>query len=91
MKEKKTNGNNNNFVLEIFSSFFFQSHQEHFSFIPQFCFGYPAKTAFSYDVTAAILVFRNNETAVMLLFQTNPVGVELFSYLNAFFGSNKSG
>ena len=34
MKEKKTNGNNNNFVLEIFSSFFFQSHQGHFSLIP---------------------------------------------------------
>ena len=29
----------------------------------------------SYDVTAAILVFQNNETAAMLVFQTNPVGV----------------
>ena len=31
----------------------------------------------------------NNETATMLLFQTNPVGVELFSYVNVFFCSNK--
>ena len=27
------------------------------------------------DVTAAILVFQNNETAAMLVFQTNPVEV----------------
>ena len=33
---------------------------------------------FSHDVTAAILVS-----------QTNPVGVELFSYANIFFCSNK--
>ena len=45
--------------------------------------------AFSHDVTAAILVFQNNETAAMLVFQTNPVGVELFSYANAFFCSHK--
>ena len=32
--------------------------------------------AFSHDVTAAILVFQNNETAAMLVSQTNPVGVE---------------
>ena len=38
---------------------------------------------------AAILVFQNNETAAMLVFKTNPVGVELFSYVNAFFCSNK--
>ena len=44
---------------------------------------------FSHDVTAAILVSQNNETAVMLVFQTSPVGVELFSYANAFFCSNK--
>ena len=36
--------------------------------------------AFSYDVTAAILVLKNNETAAMLLYQTSPVGVQLFSY-----------
>ena len=29
----------------------------------------------SHDVTAAILVFQNNETAAMLVFQTNPVEV----------------
>ena len=34
--------------------------------------------AFSHDVTAAMLVF-----------QTISVGVELFSYVNAFFCSNK--
>ena len=28
-------------------------------------------------------------TAAMLVFQTNPVGVELFSYINTFFCSNK--
>ena len=44
---------------------------------------------FSYDVTAAILVSQNNKTAAMLVSQTNPLGVELFSYANVFFYSNK--
>ena len=44
---------------------------------------------FSHDVTAAILVSRNNETAAMLVSQTNPLGVVLFSYANALFCSNK--
>ena len=44
---------------------------------------------FSHDVTAAILVSQNNETAAMLVSQTSPVGVELFSYANAFFCFNK--
>ena len=44
---------------------------------------------FSHDVTAAILVSQNNETAAMLVSQTGPVGVELFSYANAFFCSSK--
>ena len=44
---------------------------------------------FSYDVTAAILVFQNYETAAMLVYQTNPVGVEVFSYFNTLFYSNK--
>ena len=44
---------------------------------------------FSHDVTAAILVSQNNETAAMLVSQTNPLGVELFSYANACFCSNK--
>ena len=44
---------------------------------------------FSHDVTAAILVSQNNETAAMLVSQTSPVGVELFSYANAFFCYNK--
>ena len=45
--------------------------------------------AFTHDVTAAILVFQNNKTAAMLVYRTNPGGVELFSYVNAFFCSNK--
>ena len=44
---------------------------------------------FSQDVTAAILVSQNNETAAILVSQTSPVGVELFSYANALFCSNK--
>ena len=44
---------------------------------------------FSHDVTTAILVSQNNEAAAMLVSQTSPVGVELFSYANAFFCSNK--
>ena len=44
---------------------------------------------FSHDVTAAILVSQNNETAAMLVSQTSPLGVELFSYANAFFCYNK--
>ena len=44
---------------------------------------------FSHDVMAAILVSQNNETAAMFVSQTSPVGVELFSYANAFLGSNK--
>ena len=43
---------------------------------------------FSHDVTAATLVFQNNETAAMLVCQKNPLGVELFSYVNAFFCPN---
>ena len=48
-----------------------------------------AYRAFSHDVTAAILVFQNNETTAMLVYQTSPVGVELFSYVNTSFCSNK--
>ena len=44
---------------------------------------------FSHDVTTAILVSQDNETVAMLVSQTNPVGVELFSYANGFFCSNK--
>lgn len=36
--------------------------------------------AFSHDVTAAILVFRNNETAAMWVYQDNRVGDEFFSF-----------
>ena len=45
--------------------------------------------AFSHDVTAAILVFQNNKMAAMLVFRSSPVGVELFSYVNTFFCSNR--
>ena len=38
---------------------------------------------------AAILVSQNNETAAIFVFQTDPVGIELFSYVNALFCSNK--
>ena len=44
---------------------------------------------FSHDVTAAILVSQNNDTAAMSVSYTSPVGVELFSYANAFCCSNK--
>ena len=32
---------------------------------------------------ATILLFQNNEAVALLVFQTNPVGVELFSHVNA--------
>ena len=44
---------------------------------------------FSHDVMAAILVFQNIEMAAKWVAQTNPVGVELFSYANAFICSTK--
>ena len=44
---------------------------------------------FSHDVMAGILVFQDNETAAMLVYQENPLGVELFSHVNAFFCCNK--
>ena len=50
---------------------------------------YTIYRVFSHDVTAAILVSQNLETAAMLVSQTSPVGVELLSYANAFFCSNK--
>ena len=44
---------------------------------------------FSHNVMAAILVSQNNEAAALFVSQTSPVWVELFSYVNAFFCSNK--
>ena len=44
---------------------------------------------FSHDVLVAILVSQNNETVVMSVSQASPLGVELFSYANAFFCPNK--
>ena len=49
------------------------------AFLP-FKLCYSKYRAYSHDVTAAILVFENNETAAMLVFQTNPVGVGLFFF-----------
>ena len=40
------------------------------------------------DVTAAILASQNDGTAPMLVPQISSVGVEVFSYANAFFCSN---
>ena len=42
---------------------------------------------FSHDVTAVIFVSQSSETVAMFVSQTSPVGVELFSYVNAFFFS----
>ena len=42
----------------------------------------------THDVTAAILVSQTNETAAMLMLKTNPLGVQLFSNVNAFFCCN---
>ena len=52
-------------------------------------FNLQAYRVFSHDVTATILVSQNNETAAMLVSQTNLLGVELFSYANAFFCPKK--
>ena len=49
------------------------------------CVTGPVTRAFSHDVTAAILVFQDNETAAMLVFQSSPLGVSFFSYANEFF------
>ena len=43
---------------------------------------------FSHVVTAATVMSQNNEKAAMLVSQANPVGVELFSHVNALFCSN---
>ena len=50
---------------------------------------YPAIERFHMTSLAAILVFQNSETAAILVFQSSPVGVDLFSYVNAFFCSDK--
>ena len=43
---------------------------------------------FSHDVMVVIFVSQNNEATAMFVSQTSFVGVELFSYVNAFFCSN---
>ena len=42
-------------------------------------------SAFSRDVTTAILVFQNKETAAILVSQTSPFGVELYFYAKIVF------
>jgi len=49
----------------------------------------PTYGAYAHDLMTAILVFQNNDTTAMLVYQTSPVGVQLFSYVNTFFCSNK--
>ena len=44
-----------------------------------------ANSAFSHDVTTAMLVFQNKEMAAMMVYQTNPLGSELYFYANTFF------
>ena len=44
---------------------------------------------FSHDVAEAIFVSQNNDTVAMLVSQTSPLGVELFSYANAFLYPDK--
>ena len=68
----------------------------HVVYTPKFCvtivfdFAWDdCNCVFSNDVMVAIFVSQNNKTAAMLVSQTSPVGVELFSYANAFFCSNK--
>ena len=58
------------------------------TFLP-FKLCYSTYRAYSHEVTAAILVFENNETAAILVLQTNPVGVGLFSCVKKFFCSHK--
>ena len=47
------------------------------------------KASLPVEVRRVMLVSQNNETAAMLVSQTSAVGVELFSYANAFFCSKK--
>ena len=35
------------------------------------------------------MVLQNNKMAAVLVFQKNPLGIEVFSYVNAFFCSNE--
>ena len=44
-----------------------------------------SKKGFLCDVTAAILVLRNNEIAAMLVYQTTPVVAQFFPHVNTFF------
>ena len=58
----------------IFKKNFFLSHS--FRYVNR---------AFLHDVTAAMLVFQNEEMAAMMVYQTNPPGIELYFYANSFF------
>ena len=74
-------------VFSINIIFFLHSYIHGKSNFHRFYLSESVYRLFSHDVTAAIVVCQNNETAAMLLSQTNPLGVELFSYANAFFCS----
>ena len=57
--------------------------------VQSYCFAHQTYRKVSQDVMAAIFVSQNNETTAIFVSQTSPVGVELFSCVNAFFCSNK--
>ena len=64
------------------------------AFLP-FKLCYSTYRAYSHEVTAAILVFENNETAAILVLQTNPVGAFLvlknsFVPINLLYAGNVS-
>ena len=40
---------------------------------------------FSFDVTAAMLVYLNKRMAAMMVCQTNPLEIELYFYANTFY------
>ena len=76
-------------VFSINIIFFLHSYVPGESNFHRFYLSEPIYRVFSHDVNTAILVSQNNETVTALVSQTSPLGVELFSYANAFFCSNK--
>ena len=44
---------------------------------------------YAHGIMAAMLLFQNNEPAAIFVYQTNSGEVQLFSYVNTFFCSNK--
>ena len=65
---------------------YFRGRSSHNGNVHNFFFTFDfAKNIERFHMTSRreILVFQNNETTAMLVFQTVPVGIELFSYVNA--------